>query len=122
MSVTLDQALVQLVTAGEVEVRRDGEDRYLWPLWRIPQLPRWPDDEDERRPLEWIAPEELVAAAVHVVRETCGLSEEELMRAVAKYFGWQQLTDIMRPRLVAMVERAISDGQICRRGDELVMP
>ena len=35
---------------------------------------------------------------------------------------WQQLTDIMRPRLVTMVERAISDGQICRRGDDLVMP
>jgi very-short-patch-repair endonuclease len=122
MSITLDQALVRLVTGGEVEVRRDGDDRYLWPLWRIPQLPRWPDDEGERRPLEWIAPEELVAAAIHVVRETCGLSEEELMRAVAKYFGWQQLTDIMRPRLVTMVERAISDGQICRRGDDLVMP
>jgi hypothetical protein len=44
------------------------------------------------------------------------------MRAVAKCFGWQQLTDIMRPRLVTMVERAINDGQICRRGDELAMP
>jgi hypothetical protein len=122
MSVALDQALVQLVTAGEVEVRRNGDDRYLWPVGLSPQLPRWPDDEGERRPLEWIAPEELVAAAVHIVRETCGMSEYELMRAVARYFGWQQLTDIMRPRLVTAVERAISDGQICRRGDELVMP
>jgi hypothetical protein len=122
MSVALDQALGYLVTAGEVEVRRDGDDRYLWPVGQSPPLPRWPDDEGERRPLEGIAPEELVAAAVQIVRETCGLSEDDLMRAVGKYFGWQQLTDIMRPRLVTMVERAIRDGQICRRGDELVMP
>jgi hypothetical protein len=69
-------------------------------------LPRWSGYEGERRPLEWIALEELVVAAVHVVRSTCSLSEEELMRAVAKSFGWQQLNDIMRPRQVTMVERS----------------
>jgi hypothetical protein len=41
------------------------------------------------------------------------------MRAAAKCFRWQQLTDIIRPQLVTMVEHAIGEGQICRRGVEL---
>ncbi len=117
---SLDRALAALVAVGKIEVRQEGEERFLWPVGRSPGLPRWPDDEGERRPLEWTAPEEIVAAIEGVVTETCGIAEEELMRAIARYFGWQQLTETMRPRLTRMIGEAVREGRIRRRGNELV--
>ena len=119
---TFERVVDSLAAEGKLVVRRDGDDRYLWPAGRMPDLPRWPDDEGERRPLEWIAPEEIVAAIAQVVDATAGISEDDLLRATARYFGWLQLSEAMRPRLATLLGQAEKAGRIRRRGQDLVPP
>lgn len=120
MEGAVEEAVRELRDAGHIEVRRQADDRFLWPAGETPKLPRWPDHEGERRPFEWIALEEVVEALTQIVTETWGIADDELMRGVARYFGWQQLTDNMRTRLEFAIEHAVATGRVQRRGVELL--
>jgi very-short-patch-repair endonuclease len=120
METAFEEAVHQLREAGFLLVRREGDERFLWPTENSPKLPRWPDNEGERRPLEWIAIEEVVEALTQIVIETCGTVPDELMRGVARYFGWQQLTEGMRDRLELAIEQAVAMGRVHRRGSDLL--
>lgn len=122
METAIAEIVRELQAAGHIDVRREGDDRFLWSVDTTPKLPRWPDDEGERRPFEWIALEEVIEALTRIVVETYGTDADELMRGVTRYFGWQQLTENMRLRIEVAIERAIATGGVQRRGSDLLPP
>jgi len=72
-----------------------------------------------RRTVEQIHDDELALAFVNLVRDSGGISHDELTAAVARLFGWNRRGTDIGPRLEDQVRRLLEQGVLTRAGNEL---
>lgn len=105
--------------------RTQTEDRlFFWDVTQNPQEYdeiRVPGEDEYRRNLEEIAPEELAAAVRVVLEQQIGLSEEDLRREVTRLLGFARTTEAMLPSLSAGLETAVRRGVAHRDGERIVL-
>lgn len=75
----LSQAIA--LASQSTQITQRGE--WLWPIGLDKPIVRTPDQGDEPRPIEWIAPEEIAEAAHLCAVEARSISEEDLVRETA---------------------------------------
>ncbi|WP_169975625.1 DUF3320 domain-containing protein [Tautonia rosea] len=101
-------------------IRRRGA--FLWPA----ELDR-PTPRDRSalptasRRLEWVAPEEVAAAAEQVVADAIRVAPDDLPGAVCRLLGFPRTTDEMRARVALVVDALIESGRLVRHGDRLMI-
>jgi len=93
-------------------IERRGD--FLWPI-EEPSLPRVPNPEfaDSKRVIEHISPEELGAAMLLIVQSAVGIGIQSLFSETVKLFGFQRVTDSMRPYLQKALEQ-LQVAEHCR--------
>lgn len=93
-------------------IRLSRDKQYLWPKDKVKVVPRVPANDDERRPMNEICPEEISAAIIVCLRRAYGsASRSDLVTLVVRLFGYQRVTD----SLSAPVETELDD--LLRRGE-----
>jgi hypothetical protein len=101
-------------------IRRRGA--FLWPA----DLDR-PEPRDRSalptasRRLEFVAAEEVAAAAERVVVDAIRVSPDDLPAAVCRLLGFPRTTDEMRARVAVVVEGLIESGRLIRQGNRLAI-
>ncbi|WP_152051540.1 DUF3320 domain-containing protein [Tautonia marina] len=93
----------------------------------------WPADLDRPQPrdrsslptasrrLEYVAPEEVAAAAERVVADAIRVAPDDLPAAVCRLLGFPRTTDEMRNRVASVVASLIDSGRLIRHGNRLVI-
>jgi len=121
MRKAVNVALRSLTREGKV--RQHG--KFLWPNRRDFQITvRRPDpgNEDTLRGIEFIAPEELGLAVKNLVRDALSITEDELVKEVARIFGFDRTGANIRARIARIVNGMISQCILVSRGDRISLP
>jgi len=91
-------------------IERRGRSTFLWMAESTLATFRTPGD-GVKRPLEWIAAEEIELAVLHLVEDQFGVSRDYLPQAVARIFGIERLrgegADIIRDITDDLVQRGL---------------
>lgn len=105
---------------GEGKVRRIG--KFLWPSKVVFELTvRQPDpeDEDTLREIGFIPQEELELAVMNAVRDALSISEDDLVKAVARIFGFDRTGVNIRGRMETIFRQMTSRGMLVLKGDRI---
>jgi hypothetical protein len=73
------------------------------------------------RTVEYIAPEELALAVLHLVEDQFGLVEERTPSAVARLFGIERLRSESADTIRAVIDDLVSNGALRRSGMQLYL-
>lgn len=93
----------------KIRIRQD----FLWDAaMEQPQVRNRGGLPGPSKKIRLIAPEELEAALVRVVRESVAIQPEAAVFAVAKLFGFARVTEEMRLELLALIDRAVEKGVV----------
>jgi len=105
---TTNQIIEYCQQMGTIKCRGD----FLWPI-EEPSFPRVPEQEfaDSKRVIEHIPPEELGAAMLLIIQSAVGIGIQSLFSEAVKLFGFQRITDNMRPYL----QKALNQLQVAER-------
>ena len=120
----IDRRFEELLASLRFPRTRAGDRLFFWDVTQDPLVydeVRIPGQDDYRRNLEEIAPEELAAAVRVVLEQQIGLSEEDLRREVTRLLGFARTTEAMLPALSAGLETAVKCGIARREGDRIVL-
>jgi len=112
------EVVCQATLSGRV--KRNGD--FLWPTdanFRLTVRIPVAGDDDTLRRLEHIPPEEIGLAMQHVVRAGIGVSAEALLLEVAKLFGFDRTSQLIRRRLEPVLQKLVKHGILTRQGDLL---
>jgi hypothetical protein len=71
--------------------------------------------------VEYIAPEELALAVLHLVEDQFGLVEERTPSAVARLFGIERLWSESADTIRAVIDDLVSNGALRRSGLQLYL-
>ncbi len=110
---TLSQAMVIALQTGQVTQR----DEWLWPIGLDKPVVRAPDQGDEPRPIELIAPEEIAEAAYLCIVEARSLSEEDVIRETAQLLGYSRSSNKIEPAVRSAIELLRADKRIVREAE-----
>ena len=110
-------------TVRQRVVRLSRDSQYLWPKDEVQIVPRVPDDDDERRPMDEICPEEITAAVKVCLKHAYGsVSREDLSILVVRLFGYQRVTDRLSAPVGAVIDAMLKQGEIEMRNGLVRMP
>jgi hypothetical protein len=112
--------------ANQVAVRqvRHGDVVFLWPReldpakyasFREPGV-----GENEQRDFDEMPPEEITAAAIHVLQEQVSLPLEQLIRETILVFGYQRSGQTIRRIVGSAIEAAVEQGRIVQNDNGTV--
>lgn len=104
----LSQAIALAIQSAQITQR--GE--WLWPIGLDKPIVRTPDQGDEPRPIEWIAPEEIAEAAHLCAVEARSISEEDLVRETAQLLGYARSGNKVEAVVREAIEMLKSSGRI----------
>lgn len=124
MGARIDRRFEELLASLRFPRTNAGNRLFFWDVTQNPleyDEVRIPGQDDYRRNLEEIAPEELAAAVRVVLEQQIGLSEEDLRREVTRLLGFARTTEAMLPALSAGLETAVQRGFARREGDRIVL-
>ena len=113
ISAVLTQAIELAAQAKQIDQRGD----FLWPIGLDKPIVRTPDEGDEPRPIEHIAPEEIAEAALVCVSEARSLSPDDLARETAQLLGFARNGAKIDEALQAAIESLHAGGRIAIEGD-----
>jgi len=116
-------ALARELPAAHRPVERD---EFLWPADLDPAQWlgfRFPDPRDDatRREVEHIPPEEIVNAAVHVVRTQVGLGRQDLLRQTGLLLGFARLGTRVKAALASGIDAAIARAVLTERDGKVTL-
>jgi very-short-patch-repair endonuclease len=103
----LTRAVEVAVLTGAVIKRED----FLWPIGLEKPIVRVPDTDEQPRPIEHIAPEEIAEATYLCVAEARRLQADDVIRETAQLLGYSRAA----PRIEALVNLALSQLQAAGR-------
>ncbi len=72
-----------------------------------------------RRDVEHVHGQELSLALVNLVRDTGGITQDELTAAVARLYGWTRRGPDITARLHALIDRLLANGTLAGHADNL---
>ena len=104
----LSQAVALAIQTTQITQR--GE--WLWPIELEKPIVRTPDQGDEPRPIEWIAPEEIAEAAYLCVAEARSISHVDLVRETAQLLGYARSGNKVEAVVREAIEMLKSSGRI----------
>jgi len=113
ITLVLNQAIALATQAGQIDQR--GE--WLWPIGLEKPIVRTPDQDDEPRPIEHIAPEEIAEAALLCVSEARSLSLMDLMRETAQLLGFARNGSKVDEAVAAAIEALRATERIVVEGE-----
>lgn len=105
---TIDEAIAKRLK-GRVVVDEDHFIRLL-PLASV--TVRIPEQYATPRPIEYIHTEELAAAMTEIVKNSFGITEEDLSTECAKAFGFERKGPKIKARIDAVIKYLIDNGNI----------
>lgn len=100
------------IDSRKVSVRQDG-------FIRVPDAPirvRTPADEDGRRHVTQVAPEELDLAVLRVIKDAVSTDESGVLGQIMAIYGWKQRRADIQAAITASINRAIRRGEVERSG------
>ncbi|MCF8611691.1 AAA domain-containing protein [Gordonia sp. HY285] len=101
------------------QIRRGDLGAFVWPDDKDPHTWasfRRPAPDERKRPASEIPPEEIVNALLYCL-EDAQLDVEHLTRAMYQQFGMTRITDGLRERAQACIDRAVSDQKVTVMAD-----
>ncbi|MDX3354174.1 hypothetical protein PV703_12840 [Streptomyces sp. ME01-24h] len=111
-------AVEQLVEKGDIA--SDGE--FLDLPDRACRFARWPLPGLTQRPVEHVAPKERQTAILGLIRDTPGISFEDVVPETIRFFGWSARTQGVKSSLVADLYRLRDHGHIVGWPNQLTVP
>lgn len=105
---------------GEGKVKRIG--KFLWPsrvVFELTVRQPNPEDEDTLREIAFIPQEELELAVMNAVRDALSISEDDLVKAVARIFGFDRTGVNIRGRMETIFRQMTSRGMLVLKGDRI---
>ncbi len=114
----IDAAARLAVRQGEIE-QRNG---FLWPpgMETPPVRDRSGQDGTTRR-IDLIAPEEIAAAILQIVRESYGINHDDIAQHVGRLLGFQRVTANIRDHIEPVIERLIADESLAENAGFLTV-
>ena len=117
--------MVMLLRAASVQaVERNGRT-FIWPatldIGSFDSFRVNGDEEDARRAASDIPPEEIAAAARHVLRAQISLPRDELIREVARLLGFQRLGQAVELHVSAGIDFLLESGTVRVADDNIVL-
>jgi very-short-patch-repair endonuclease len=108
-----------LIRAAKVRMTEAGEATFLWPARFEPEAYaefRVPGGEESaRRDADDLPPEEIANAALHVLQRQISLPVEDLVREIARLFGYQRIGQnvdwCLRAGVAVLLERGGAEDQ-----------
>lgn len=98
----------------------EHQQRFYWkPSNASIVLEHYRSNAEEKRPIEEIAPEELSVAIEETVQQALSISEEELLRYVAKLFGFARMGSNIDTAIRYAIDLSLGTGNIRREGDRI---
>jgi hypothetical protein len=104
----LSQAIALAIRSIQITQRAE----WLWPIGLEKPIVRTPDQGDEPRPIEWIAPEEIAEAAYLCVAEARSISDEDLVRETAQLLGYKHSSTKIDTAVRTAIDMLKSSGRI----------
>lgn len=97
---------------------------FLWPTNLDPavfkKVRRTPEGREPRDP-DRIPPEELANAMIEVLRRNISMGEEDLLKEIAKFFGFKRVTSRMLDALRPGIQVLLSEGHIAKTNGMIQM-
>ncbi len=113
ISAILMQAIELAAQARQIDQRGD----FLWPIGLEKPIVRTPDQNDEPRSIEHVAPEEIAEAAVLCVSEARSLSLADLARETAQLLGFARNGPKIDEAIQIAIESLHASERIAIEGD-----
>jgi hypothetical protein len=112
----IELAVLQARHLGAIELREDfayrpGQKSY-------PVRNRIAFAPNHKR-IGYVAPEEIIEAAISVIRESVAVSAAELARPVANLLGFERVTPDIAEHIDKVIEIPVASGRLKRIGDKL---
>ncbi|HNV68253.1 MAG TPA: DUF3320 domain-containing protein [Candidatus Ozemobacteraceae bacterium] len=118
----VDALVQEICAAGDV----CNHDEFLWPPGLDPSLnlppARAAAADGTTRPPEQIAPEEIAAAALHLLERSVSLPRSELVRHTAAIMGFRRLTPRTQPFFAAGIQVLLDRGLAEADGESVRLP
>jgi hypothetical protein len=112
----VEEALDSLVRQGKLDVDRHG---FYWVAGEYNAVVRGadPDDPESIRKPQLVSPDELKLAISNLVQDARSIEEEDLLRRVARIFGWARTGADIKALLRRCCSELVADGSL-RKTDE----
>ena len=122
-STRIQQAIeeaAQLAVKRGLFIRREA---FLW----SPEMSQPPVRDRSDLPAAWrkfelVAPEEIRAAVLVAVRQSCGIASEEVPAAVCRVLGFARVTDDMGETVERHRDQLLREGRLIAEGVNLILP
>ncbi len=115
----------RLVPTDQIQIRRDGGERFLWPIdvdpetyesFRVPG-----PDGSGARGAEDLPLEEIANAMVDVLSDHVSAPADELIRETARLFGFRRTGRVVEERMRLGVELLKRRGKVVQSGENLTI-
>ncbi|WP_267242660.1 DUF3320 domain-containing protein [Streptomyces sp. PR69] len=103
-----DLAVTTLTSSGRIHRSRDGA--FLDISGRSQLLPRMPAPDAPVRAVGYVPSAERCVAIAELAAESPGMTEEELIRHTARFFGWARVGDEIRHALASDIAGLVAQG------------
>ena len=114
---SIERAALSAVRAERIDKRGDF-------LWRTGESNARARNRagmpNSARQIEYVAPEEIMAAAITVVTNSLGMQLEEIPQAVSRRLGFKRTTEDMGKRIGNIVDKLIESGELVIKGGYVV--
>lgn len=112
----IEQTLCELLESGLYQKTGKDDSIFYWDKIRNPKAYRSyripTTQEEDRRNLEDIAPQEIANAVCDILAEQIGMTQEDLIRETAKLFGFSRIGSIMEQVILCGIQEAKIRGDI----------
>ena len=100
-------------------------NKFLWPnkddFNLVVRQPLFKEKESYR-PIKFVSPEEIELAIKNLICAALSIPEEDIIREVARIFGFDRIGANISDRLKKIIHQMISRGDLVFKGDRISLP
>lgn len=93
---------------------------FIYPLSNRKIKPRTTHSAEKPRPIEWVAIEELAAAAEWLLEIEFGIPRDALIRETARIMGYERSSDNVKARLNKAINFLLKEGRVKDSSSQIV--
>jgi len=125
LGVRLNEYLTSIYSGLELKHTSQNGTLFYWNNEQEPaeySIFRVPGNDDQKRNAEDLAKEEIFCGIKDVLTNQISLPEDDLIREVAKVFGYARLGGNVEQAMKIGIDFALANGKIIRKDERIVLP
>ena len=125
LGVRLNEYLISIYSGLELKHTSQNGTMFYWNNEQEPEkynIFRVPENDDQKRNAEDLAKEEIFCGIKDVLTNQISLPEDDLIREVAKVFGYARLGGNVEQAMKMGIDFAMKNGKIIMKDERIVLP